>query len=217
MTEIKDYRITVKVRNNRLLKAIEEAGGSPGQKWCAENGLGYGRVNTLISLKTSPINESGQLYPDAQRLCDVLNKLPEDLWSNEQLYPLEKNFSEMEMSYEQVVAMLPGEQQSYLPDFSEFENKQKKELLGKAMETLTPNERRVMHMRFYDDLTLEESAKKLDVTSERVRQIEQKALRKMRGPDRAAIYVDAIDDGMVNETHRLMLKVKSLEKMVKAP
>mgnify|MGYP005820526747 CR=1 FL=1 len=28
----KDYRVTVKVRNNRLLRAIEAAGGAPGQK-----------------------------------------------------------------------------------------------------------------------------------------------------------------------------------------
>ena len=95
MANHKDYRLTVKVRNNRILKAIEAVGGTPGGKWCAANGLNYVSVNELINLTSSPLNKvDGTLTLNASLLCDVLGKLPEDLWSNEQLYPLVKNFSE---------------------------------------------------------------------------------------------------------------------------
>lgn len=190
---MKDYRLTIKVRNNRLLKAIEAVGGTPGGKWCAANGLGYKRVNDLINMTSSPLTAEGELHQDAAKLCEVLGKLPEDLWSNEQLYPLEKNFSDMEMDHAQVVALLPQEQQSYLPDFSEFEQAQTKALVSKAISTLTPREQEVLRMRFEDDLTLEECATRLDVTRDRVRQIEAKALRKMRHPTRVGMFVDAVD------------------------
>jgi RNA polymerase sigma factor (sigma-70 family) len=190
---MKDYRLTIKVRNNRLLKAIEAVGGTPGGKWCAANGLGYVRVNDLVNMTSSPLTAEGELYRDAARLCEVLGKLPEDLWSNEQLYPLERNFSEMEMDHAQVVALLPQEQQSYLPDFSEFEQAQTKALVSEAVSTLTPREQEVIHMRFTDELTYDECGKRIGVTRERVRQIEATALRKMRHPKWAGMFIDAVD------------------------
>jgi RNA polymerase sigma factor (sigma-70 family) len=192
-SEMKDYRLTIKVRNNRLLKAIEAVGGTPGGKWCEVNGLSYSTVNNLINMTSSPLTAGGELRLDAVRLCEVLGKLPEDLWSNEQLYPLERNFSEMEMDHAQVVALLPQEQQSYLPDFSEFERVQTKALVSKAVSTLTKREQEVIQMRFENDLTFDECASRLGVTSERVRQIYAKALRKLRHPKQAAILVDAMD------------------------
>jgi len=209
---MKDYRITVKVRNNRLLKAIEDAGGSPGQKWCDANGLRYARVNSLINMTSSPLTTEGGLFPDAARLCEVLNKLPEDLWSNEQLYPLEKNFSEMEMDYSQVVALLPNEQQSYLPDFSELEQEQTKGLVSTALSTLTNREREVIRMRFEDELTYDECAKRFDVTRERIRQIESKAMRKLRHPARIGMFVDALD---VDEQERAKYKRATAEYLEK--
>ena len=190
---MKDYRLTVKVRNNRLLKAIEAVGGTPGGKWCAANGLSYTQVNDLVNMTRSPLTEGGEMRQSTMALCDVLGKLPEDLWSNEQLYPLEKNFSEMEMDYAQVVAMLPQEEQSYLPDFSEVERAQTKSLVHKALATLTQREQEVIQMRFTDDLTLDECGKRMDITGARVREIEQKALRKMRHPSRVAMFIDAVD------------------------
>lgn len=192
---MKDYRITVKVRNNRLLKAIEAVGGTPGQKWCDEHGLSYIRVNKLINMTSSPLTALGELYPDAERLCEILGKIPSDLWSNEQLYPLERNFSEMEMDYSQVLALLPNSDQSYLPDFSELEARQTKKLISNALSTLTSREREVIKIRFEDDLTLEEIGARLGVTGTRVLQIEAKALRKLRHPDNSRNLVDCIDMG----------------------
>ena len=189
----KDYRVTVKVRNNRILRAIESAGGATGGKWCEANGLQYSTVNDLINLRVSPRAADGSLSATAEKLCDILGKLPEELWSNDQLYPLEKNFSELEMSHEQVVAMLPNEQQFYLMDTSEMERKQTKKLMDKALETLTAREAKILRMRFEDDLTLEAIGKQLGVTGQRVREIEARALRKMRHPTRVGMFVDVLD------------------------
>jgi RNA polymerase primary sigma factor len=57
------------------------------------------------------------------------------------------------------------------------------------LDTLTPREAKVLRMRFGIDMntdhTLEEVGKQFDVTRERIRQIEAKALRKLRHPTRS--------------------------------
>ena len=59
----------------------------------------------------------------------------------------------------------------------------------RADRTLTPREAKVLRMRFgiemNTDHTLEEVGKQFDVTRERIRQIEAKALRKLRHPSRS--------------------------------
>jgi RNA polymerase primary sigma factor len=64
-----------------------------------------------------------------------------------------------------------------------------KEALQEVLTSLTPREAKVLRMRFGIDMntdhTLEEVGKQFDVTRERIRQIEAKALRKLRHPTRA--------------------------------
>jgi len=60
---------------------------------------------------------------------------------------------------------------------------------GEVLDSLTPREAKVLRMRFgiemNTDHTLEEVGKQFDVTRERIRQIEAKALRKLRHPSRS--------------------------------
>lgn len=87
---------------------------------------------------------------------------------------------------------------SYLSDFIEDEvtispqdatiRDSLKDNLAKVLSTLTPREERVLRMRFgidtEVDLTLEEVGKNFSVTRERIRQIEAKALKKLKHPTR---------------------------------
>ncbi|MDR3351864.1 MAG: RNA polymerase sigma factor RpoD [Zoogloeaceae bacterium] len=64
-----------------------------------------------------------------------------------------------------------------------------REVTAEVLDTLTPREAKVLRMRFgiemNTDHTLEEVGKQFDVTRERIRQIEAKALRKLRHPTRS--------------------------------
>ncbi|MBE7057707.1 MAG: RNA polymerase sigma factor RpoD [Ruminococcaceae bacterium] len=72
-----------------------------------------------------------------------------------------------------------------------------REQLMEVLETLTPREQKVLRLRFgLDDgcqRTLEEVGKEFSVTRERIRQIEAKALRKLRHPSRSKKLKDYID------------------------
>lgn len=181
-----DYRVNIKVRNNRILEAIERSGAESGGKWCAEKGLPYSAVNNLINMTASPILKAGHLTSTARNLCDALDKLPEDLWSDEQIRPLEKNFTSLEMSHEQIMTLMPPEDTTYLTNFEHaIDSKKLVTVMAYATEGLTPQEQEVLKRRFFDDMTLEEVGHRLGVNKERVRQIEAKALRKMRHPSRS--------------------------------
>ena len=72
-----------------------------------------------------------------------------------------------------------------------------KEVMKDILDSLTRRERKVLRLRFgigmNHDHTLEEVGKIMDLTRERIRQLEAKALRKMRYPSRSAQLVDYLD------------------------
>ena len=179
-----DYRVTIKVRNNRILKAIKDIGGEPGQKWCEANGLVYTQINSLINLTESPLLKTGLLSTPAEKLCDAVGKLPEELWTNDQIRPLEKNFTELDMTQDQVMALLPLSETSYIQD---FDKKDLEKVMAAALSTLDRKEQKILNLRFKEGLFLEEIAEKYDITRERVRQIEAKALRKLRHPSTSSL------------------------------
>ena len=72
-----------------------------------------------------------------------------------------------------------------------------REQLSEVLHTLTPREEHVLKLRFgLDDgrtRTLEEVGKEFNITRERIRQIEAKALRKLRHPSRSKRLKDYLD------------------------
>ena len=100
------------------------------------------------------------------------------------------------------------EEDSHLGDFVEDENIETptkaaaymllKEQIKEVMESLTEREKRVLILRFGlidgKTRTLEEVGKEFNVTRERIRQIEAKALRKMRHPSRSKKLIDYLEE-----------------------
>ena len=79
------------------------------------------------------------------------------------------------------------ENEGYTHVEEEVEENLRNSTLERVLNTLTERERTVLKLRFFDLLTLEDTGKVISVTKERVRQIEAKALRKMRHPSRSYI------------------------------
>ena len=125
---------------------------------------------------------------------------PEEL-SKELEMPVDKVMEIQKIAQDPVSLETPigEEDDSHLGDFIQDEDSPApqdaaaytllKEQLEEVMQTLTPREAKVLRLRFgLDDgkaRTLEEVGREFDVTRERIRQIEAKALRKLRHPSRS--------------------------------
>ena len=125
---------------------------------------------------------------------------PEELSEKLQM-PLDKVRKVLKIAKEPISLETPvgDEEDSYLGDFIEDKNvllpvdaaiqANLRETTTKVLAMLTPREERVLRMRFgigmNSDHTLEEVGQQFSVTRERIRQIEAKALRKLKHPTRA--------------------------------
>lgn len=198
---MKEYRVQVTVKNNLLLNAIEKAGYKSVSDFCEDAGLRANQVGNLINLKSSPVLKNGELSALAKKILDFLCALPEDLWTEEQLFmKLETNKGYMHLDKQQMDALSYGEKPQDTPELEDLV--MRKELQAKVHEvlgTLRPIQQFVLKMRFgmndeKEMYTLDQIADKLDVTRERVRQIESKAMRTFQ---RYCKY-----DGITNEVLR---------------
>ena len=130
---------------------------------------------------------------------------PEEL-SEKLAMPLEKVRKVLQIAKEPISSETPigDEEDSHLGDFIEDRNavlpidaaiqSNLRETTTRVLASLTPREERVLRMRFgigmNTDHTLEEVGQQFSVTRERIRQIEAKALRKLKHPSRSPQAAD---------------------------
>jgi len=99
----------------------------------------------------------------------------------------------------------------YTPDLNKDELKK---VMGKSIQDLSSREKQILHLRFAKDMTLDEIGKVLRVSRDRIRQIEQRALRKLRHPKRSndlRPFLDNIQEGSVTvpakQLHDMVLEL----------
>ena len=145
-------------------------------------------INKIVRTSRQMINEMGR-EPTPEELAARLHM------------PLEKVRKVLKIAKEPVSLETPvgDEEDSQLGDFIEDKlavqpldaaiNQNLRETVNRIMSTLTAREERVLRMRFgigmNTDHTLEEVGQQFSVTRERIRQIEAKALRKLKHPSRS--------------------------------
>ena len=145
-------------------------------------------INKLIRTSRYLVQEHGR-EPTPEEIAEKME------------FPLEKVRKVLKIAKEPISLETPigEEEDSHLGDFIEDKKVQSpaeavisfnlSERTRKVLTTLTPREEKVLRMRFgigeKADHTLEEVGRDFDVTRERIRQIEAKALRKLRHPSRS--------------------------------
>ena len=153
-------------------------------------------INKLIRVSRQLLQELGR-EPTPEEIAAQLDM------------PVERVREILKISQEPVSLETPigEEEDSHLGDFIQDDNVPVpaeaaaatllKEQLGEVLDTLTDREQKVLRLRFgMNDgraRTLEEVGKEFDVTRERIRQIEAKALRKLRHPSRSRKLRDYLD------------------------
>jgi RNA polymerase primary sigma factor len=145
-------------------------------------------INKIVRTSRQMLHEIGR-EPTPEELAEKL------------AMPLEKVRKVLKIAKEPISLETPigDEEDSYLGDFIEDKNavlpidaaiqSNLRETTTRVLASLTPREERVLRMRFgigmNTDHTLEEVGQQFSVTRERIRQIEAKALRKLKHPSRS--------------------------------
>jgi RNA polymerase primary sigma factor len=145
-------------------------------------------INKLVRTSRQMLHEIGR-EPQPEELAEKLGM------------PLEKVRKVLKIAKEPISLETPigDEEDSHLGDFIEDKNaiipldaaiqNNLREATTRVLSSLTPREERVLRMRFgigmNTDHTLEEVGQQFNVTRERIRQIEAKALRKLKHPSRS--------------------------------
>ncbi len=188
-----DYRVKISVSNARIRRAVEAAGYRSVLQMCKLNGLQITPTFNLVNMKQSPLTKNGKWRKTVLDLADTLNVLPDDLFNERQkVLTLGKNTSSRDVTESEMLAIaeqyVQDDRLEDLQDNSavrEIAEEQVTKLLNsEILDVLSPRQREVLEMRFGFDgspgRTLEEIGLKLGVHRERVRQIEGKALRRIR-------------------------------------
>ena len=153
-------------------------------------------INRVMRSSRRMLQELGR-EPTTQEIAERLHmtskKVEEVLNMAQEPVSLETPVGEEEDSH--LVDFIQDEKMSFLQDEASFVFLH--EQLMEVLKTLTPREQQVLSLRFglYDGQprTLEEVGKQFHVTRERIRQIEDKALRKLRHPSRSRKLKDYLE------------------------
>ena len=154
-------------------------------------------INKLNRISRTLVQKNGR-EPTPEELAEAMDM------------PEEKIRKVLKIAKEPISMETPigDDEDSHLGDFIEDSNVMSpleaattrglSEATNEVLASLTPREERVLRMRFGIDMntdhTLEEVGRQFDVTRERIRQIEAKALRKLRHPNRSELLKSFLND-----------------------
>lgn len=192
---MKDYKVKVTVRNNYLLTVMDEKGYTV-SLLSEVAGVSPNAVYKYINLLKTPYSGvNGKPTSTIIKIAEALGTPIESLFPMEHLKnPLTKNTSTKEFSKDELTNFIENKEPTELLEEQEFNDNFDKTL----DEMLTKREKEILEYRFglngKEQLTFDKTAKIFDVTRERIRQIQEKALRKLRHPISQNLFLGKIEN-----------------------
>jgi RNA polymerase sigma factor (sigma-70 family) len=153
--------------------------------FCKKYLLQQSYVCGLLNFKISPRGKRGEWRKPVIQLSEIFHLLPEMI-CDESFDSIEKNTISLECN----VRYLEAIHNKRIGIEEEIENVDLKNKIDEVLKTIPMAERTIIEMRFglngnEENMSLEDVGKKFNISKSRVRQIEAKALRRLRHPVRA--------------------------------
>ena len=206
---MKDYRVKITIRNERLLAAIEGMGFESVAKFCAEHILDYVQTSEIIRGRLKPINENGKLNNKVENLLDILELDIKDAFTPKQLQGFRNTSYEIKVKEKELTQLVnPVKNQELKYIETEVQEKISEVLTIR----LTPREEKIVRMRFgigmKTDHTLDEISQELNVSKARTGQILAKAIRKLRHP---SVACHLINTGFYDTFTKVAIKPEQIK------
>jgi len=180
---MKDYRIKITIRNDRLLNAIEDKGIPSVKQFCTLYKLDYNRVVKIISGKIKPLNDLGRPIRLVEQIIDILDISLEDAFTERQLKGFAKTNYEIsvaEKELKQLVNPVKNQEQRLI------ESDVKISIQNAFSKRLNAREEKILRMHYGFNGGREHTRKELselfNVSISRISEIIIKAERKLRHP-----------------------------------
>jgi len=190
---MKDYRIKITIRNDRLLNAIEDKGIPSVRQFCQLYKLNYNLVVQIISGKVKPLNDLGRPIRLVEQIIDILDISLEDAFTERQLKGFAKTNYEIsvaEKELKQLVNPVKNQEQRLI------ESDVKISIQNAFSKRLNAREEKILRMHYGFNGGKEHTRKELselfNVSISRISEIIIKAERKLKHP---SVSKDIINTG----------------------
>ena len=180
-----EYLIEIKVKNNVLYSLMEAKRISTAAELSRATSVAQSIIGKYLNLKMTALKQNGEPTNAAYLLAAFFNVDPEHLFPVNHYYEsLEDNKGITSASFESINDLSIGDN-NLLSNSVDFDNEELKKSVDDALLLIRPREAETLKLRFGIDCklhTLDEVGRILNVTRERVRQLEAKALKKLTNP-----------------------------------
>ena len=191
-----DYRVRVNIRNNRLLKAMEAKGFTSASKFERSYGLrNYSMIN-LVNGTIPPLTREGKIRPLVKEILEILGISIEQAFTEKQLEGFKKNSFTFEAKESQLIKIAEMKR----PLEISLMEKDIKTLIDTYIYSLPETHRKVIRGIIYENRTLEDLAKELKVSRERIRQIYKRGIHKLRTSENFEKLIESGARDLFNST-----------------
>ncbi len=198
-TKMDECLVTIKVKNNRIVKSIARSGYSTQAQFCREIGLSQMILSAFVNFKLSPVSTTGGWTPSATKLAEGLGCCIDHLFPEFTKEATQINEFDFEINRSELIKLNTSTEMK-------IDNDKLNNTLDNYIDRLHSREAKILRM-YYGiggrEHNLLEISKDIGVTRERVRQIKDASIRKLRRGSTCSG-----DGGYAHETNRSTMSVR---------
>ena len=207
---IKDYRLKITIRNNRILSKIESLGYVSVRKFCKQFDLDYQRTTEIINGKLKPFNDKGTIIKICDQLLSLLGLELHDAFTDRQLQGFNKTGFIFKLKEKEMLELVDPVQNQ---EIKIIENDIQKKIADAMNKRLTPKQKEILSLKYgfngHVEHTLDEIGKMYGVSRERIRQIILKSERLLQHP---IVMNDIINTGFADIYTKVNISREKIKK-----
>ena len=207
---IKDYRLKITIRNNKILSKMESLGYISVRKFCKEFNLDYQQTTEVINGKIKPLNDKGTIRKSCDQLLSILGLELHDAFTDRQLQGFNKTGFVFKIKEKEMLELVSPVQNQ---EIKVIEHDVQIKIAEAMDKRLNPRQKEILSLKYgfngHVEHTLDEIGKMFGVSRERIRQIILKSERLLQHP---IVMNDIINTGFADIYTKVNISREKIKK-----